>query len=66
MKGNAVPEPADRPSIDTVIDEIMLESWYKEQIVERKMFDAKEGTIGTDATASSYLSVLFMLSSSQS
>ncbi|KAF7972104.1 hypothetical protein HWV62_18928 [Athelia sp. TMB] len=45
--GNLIPEPADRPSIESVIDEIISESWYKDQIVERKSFDAKEGTLGT-------------------
>lgn len=42
----AVPASEDRPAIDDVIMEIMEESWYKEQIVERRIFDAKEGVIG--------------------
>jgi DEAD/DEAH box helicase domain-containing protein len=41
-----VPTSMDRPSIDSVIEEIMQQEWYKNQIVDRRVFDEKEGTIG--------------------
>lgn len=41
-----VPASEDRPSIDSVIEEISQQDWYKDQIVERKIFDAKDGVIG--------------------
>lgn len=46
-KGNrcAVPASEDRPAIDDIIREIMKEDWYKEQIVERRSFDSKDGVI---------------------
>lgn len=43
-----VPASLDRPSIDTVIEEITQQEWYKDQIVDRRVFDEKEGTIGMD------------------
>lgn len=44
-----VPEPQNRPTIDAVIGEIMDQSWYKQQIVDRRTVDAKPGQIGTYA-----------------
>jgi DEAD/DEAH box helicase domain-containing protein len=41
-----VPASMDRPSIDSVIKEIMQQEWYKDQIIDRRVFDEKEGTIG--------------------
>lgn len=41
-----VPDSKDRPSIDSVIQEIIDQEWYREQIIERRIFHAKEGTIG--------------------
>ena len=41
-----VPAFMDRPSIDSVIKEIMQQEWYKDQIVDRRVFNEKEGTIG--------------------
>ncbi|KII88939.1 hypothetical protein PLICRDRAFT_175191 [Plicaturopsis crispa FD-325 SS-3] len=40
-----VPEPQNRPTIDAVIGEIMEQSWYKQQIVDRRTVDAKPGQI---------------------
>lgn len=48
-KGKArmiVPASMDRPTIDSVIEEIENQSWFKGQIVHRKAFSAKEGTLG--------------------
>ncbi|KAJ6606558.1 P-loop containing nucleoside triphosphate hydrolase protein [Mycena vulgaris] len=42
-----IPEPMNRPSMDTVVAEIMEQSWYSDQIVERRTVDAKVGQIGT-------------------
>lgn len=41
-----VPASMDRPSMDIVIEEIMEQVWYRGQIIDRRMFDEKEGTIG--------------------
>jgi DEAD/DEAH box helicase domain-containing protein len=49
LKGKApasVPDPKDRPSIDAVIAEILEQEWYKEQIIDRRVFEAKEGQLG--------------------
>lgn len=43
-----VPASMDRPTIDSVIEEIMQQGWYKDQIVDRRVFDEKEGTIGAN------------------
>ncbi|KAJ7702373.1 hypothetical protein B0H17DRAFT_923441 [Mycena rosella] len=43
----AIPEPINRPSIDDVLTEIMQQSWYSDQIVERRTVDAKVGAIGS-------------------
>lgn len=55
----AVPASKERDTIDEIIEEIKLAEWYKEQIVDRRVFDAKEGRIGTlklRATAEGMLS----------
>ncbi|KAH9951273.1 DEAD/H helicase [Amylocystis lapponica] len=44
-KQRAVPEPAHRPTIDFVIGEILEQEWYKEQLEDRRIFEAKEGQI---------------------
>ncbi|KAJ7093176.1 P-loop containing nucleoside triphosphate hydrolase protein [Mycena epipterygia] len=43
----AIPEPMNRPSINDVVAEIMQQTWYSDQIVERRTVDAKVGQIGT-------------------
>lgn len=43
-----VPASMDRPTVDNVIEEIIRQEWYKNQIVDRRVFDEKEGTIGMD------------------
>jgi hypothetical protein len=43
-----VPASMDRPTIDSVIEEIMQQEWYKDQIIDRRVFDEKEGTIGAN------------------
>ena len=43
----SVPDPKDRPTIDAVLAEISEQEWYKEQIVGRRVFEAKEGQLGT-------------------
>ncbi|EJD05721.1 DEAD/H helicase [Fomitiporia mediterranea MF3/22] len=42
-----VPGPTDRDSIDTILQEIMASEWYKDQIVDRRVFHEKEGRLGT-------------------
>ncbi|KAJ7090229.1 P-loop containing nucleoside triphosphate hydrolase protein [Mycena belliarum] len=42
-----IPEPVDRSSISEIVTEIMRQSWYSDQIVARRTFDAKIGQIGT-------------------
>ncbi|TDL27249.1 DEAD/H helicase [Rickenella mellea] len=42
-----VPEPKHRPTIESVIATIMLADWYKDQIAHRRIFDAKDGRLGT-------------------
>lgn len=41
-----VPDPKDRPTVDEVISEIYEQEWYKAQIVERRVFEAKTGQKG--------------------
>ncbi|THH10272.1 hypothetical protein EW145_g1433 [Phellinidium pouzarii] len=41
-----VPESSERDSISDIIEEIKLSEWYKDQIIDRRCFDAKEGQIG--------------------
>ncbi|KAH0830257.1 P-loop containing nucleoside triphosphate hydrolase protein [Lanmaoa asiatica] len=40
------PGPEERPSIDEVIQEIRDQEWYKDQIVDRRTFDAREARLG--------------------
>jgi DEAD/DEAH box helicase domain-containing protein len=42
-----IPEPKDRPPIDTVLTEVVQQEWYMDQIVKRQTIDAKGGQIGT-------------------
>ncbi len=41
-----VPEPKDRPSIQEVLNDIMLQHWYKDQIGTQMTFQAKDGHTG--------------------
>ncbi|KAJ8595607.1 DEAD H helicase [Rhizopogon salebrosus TDB-379] len=41
-----IPEPEDRPSIDEVIFELQEQAWYRNQIVDRRTFEAKEPVEG--------------------
>ncbi|KAG2133901.1 DEAD H helicase [Suillus cothurnatus] len=36
-----IPEPKDRPSIDDILLEIQKQQWYKNQIADRRTFEAK-------------------------
>ncbi|KAH9930993.1 P-loop containing nucleoside triphosphate hydrolase protein [Fomitopsis serialis] len=40
-----VPDPADRPTINAVIEEIQEQEWYQDQVVDRRIVDAKDGDI---------------------
>ncbi|KAJ6500440.1 DEAD H helicase [Mycena sanguinolenta] len=54
---HTIPEPKNRPSINAVLEEIMQQEWYSEQIVERRTIEAKTGQIGTlDSPLSSTVS----------
>ena len=41
-----IPDLEARPSIDEVIQEIRHQEWYKNQIVDRRTFDAREAREG--------------------
>lgn len=41
-----IPDSKDRESIDEVIEEIKASDWYAEQIIDRRIFEAKEGREG--------------------
>ena len=41
-----IPSAEDRPSVEEIIAEIEKAEWYRKQIVERRIFEAKEGNIG--------------------
>lgn len=41
-----IPGPEERPSIDEVIQEIQEQEWYKNQVVDRRTFDAREARQG--------------------
>lgn len=41
-----VPEPSDRLTIEEILEEITSSETYKEQIVERRTFEAKEAQLG--------------------
>ncbi|OCH95579.1 P-loop containing nucleoside triphosphate hydrolase protein [Obba rivulosa] len=42
-KQKAVPDPEDRPTIDAVLEELLEQEWYQEQLTSRRTFDAREG-----------------------
>lgn len=42
-----VPSVIDRPSVEIVLAEMQKQPWFKNQIVDRKTFDAKIGRTGT-------------------
>ncbi|KAI0736617.1 P-loop containing nucleoside triphosphate hydrolase protein [Fomitopsis betulina] len=46
-KGNerVVPDPADRPTVNAVIEEIQEQEWYQDQIADRRIVEAKDGHI---------------------
>ncbi|OBZ75158.1 putative ATP-dependent helicase HRQ1 [Grifola frondosa] len=46
-KYKTVPESADRPTIEAVIDELQEQEWYKDQITYRMKTETKDGQIGT-------------------
>lgn len=46
FKNMIIPGPQDRPTIDAVISEIKEQEWYKDQIVERRTVEPKDGQIG--------------------
>ncbi|EIW85377.1 DEAD H helicase [Coniophora puteana RWD-64-598 SS2] len=41
-----IPEPQDRPTIDEIIDNIQEQEWYQNQIVHRRIVEARQATIG--------------------
>jgi len=43
-----IPRLEDRPSIDDVILELQEQDWYKDQIVDRRTFEAKESIEGSN------------------
>ncbi|KDQ60612.1 hypothetical protein JAAARDRAFT_555490 [Jaapia argillacea MUCL 33604] len=48
VKGKvAVPESKDRATIEAIINEIQTQGWYKGQIVDHRVFDAKASLMGT-------------------
>ncbi|TCD65415.1 hypothetical protein EIP91_002714 [Steccherinum ochraceum] len=45
-RDKTVPESDHRPTIDSIISEIQQEKWYSEQIVHRRIAEAKDGQKG--------------------
>lgn len=43
---SAIPSSTDRPSVDDIIAEVQEQKWYKDQIVERRRFESKDGQTG--------------------
>ncbi|KAF7440973.1 hypothetical protein PC9H_001322 [Pleurotus ostreatus] len=41
-----VPDPSHRPSISSILSELESQSWYRNQIVERREFDVRDGKAG--------------------
>lgn len=41
-----VPDPSHRPSISSILSELGSQSWYRNQIVERREFDVRDGKTG--------------------
>ncbi|KIJ17065.1 hypothetical protein PAXINDRAFT_111778 [Paxillus involutus ATCC 200175] len=46
-KASNIPSPEERHSIDEVIREIQEQEWYRNQIVDRRTFEAREARQGT-------------------
>ncbi|KIK92020.1 hypothetical protein PAXRUDRAFT_13476 [Paxillus rubicundulus Ve08.2h10] len=46
-KASKIPSPEERDSIDEVIREIQEQDWYRNQIVDRRTFEAREARQGT-------------------
>lgn len=44
--GSGIPSSTDRPSVDDIIAEVQEQKWYKDQIVERRTFESKDGQTG--------------------
>ncbi|EMD38568.1 hypothetical protein CERSUDRAFT_82843 [Gelatoporia subvermispora B] len=42
-KQREVPSPEDRPTIDAVMQELLQETWYQDQLTSRRIFDARQG-----------------------
>ncbi|KAF4578591.1 hypothetical protein EYR36_000398 [Pleurotus pulmonarius] len=41
-----VPDPSHRPSVSSILSELESQSWYRNQIVERREFDVRDGKTG--------------------
>lgn len=41
-----IPNSNERPSIETVLEEIQEQDWYKNQLVEKRIFPAQDGQQG--------------------
>lgn len=44
---SSIPNSTERDSIDQIIEEIKLSDWYREQIVDRRISEAKSGRVGS-------------------
>ncbi|GLB35145.1 putative DNA replication factor CDT1 like [Lyophyllum shimeji] len=47
IKYTTVPDPSDRPTVDAIIAELKEQSWYKNQIIDRRTFEAREAQIAS-------------------
>ena len=56
-KSREVPEPGNRPSIESVIDEIRQQEWYSDQIAFDRTVAAKEGQRGGSRRCSGHVYV---------
>lgn len=41
-----IPDPEKRQPIDGIIEDLQEQKWYMQQIKYRRVFDAKEGSLG--------------------
>ncbi|KAF8078143.1 P-loop containing nucleoside triphosphate hydrolase protein, partial [Lyophyllum atratum] len=44
-KYTTIPDPSNRPTVESIIAELYEQIWYKNQVIDRRTFDAREGQI---------------------
>ncbi|KAL0566115.1 ATP-dependent 3'-5' DNA helicase, partial [Marasmius crinis-equi] len=46
LTNTTIPDPEHRPSVDEVLDEMTKQTWYKDQIIERRSIEARAAKSG--------------------